>query len=129
MFEKIAKFRPHLARHHVPDVRQAKPANDNRPHVGAHGVRARRPRLVCRWSLIEGTNRLACHWEIEGPDEPARSLRGDGRLHKTFFQLSYQPSLNRPGSLEQARLASRRTGHAVRRFSRGVARGSLADTI
>jgi hypothetical protein len=106
MFEKLAKFRIHPSRRTAPHVGPSVPANDNRPHVRDSGTgRVRRPRLVCRWSVIEGTGRLACHWEIESSDEPDRSSSCFGRgsikgFHKTFFQLSYQPSLGRqPGGL------------------------------
>jgi hypothetical protein len=93
MFEKLARFRPW----HVPG--QITPANDNRRRAGNDGARAPRPRLVCRWSRIEGTDRLACRWELEGSDEPSDSLRIDPRFHKSFFELSYQPSLSKPGRL------------------------------
>lgn len=99
MFEKLAKFRPFQFRQHVPDARPNTPANDNRLHASHHTAHAERPRLVCRWSLIEGTDRLACRWEIEGSNEPKRMARKDGPFHKIFFQLSYQPGLSGPPRL------------------------------
>jgi hypothetical protein len=97
MFEKLAKFRPLPSRRQAPRPRQIAPANDNRPGACEHGVRrGQRPRLVCRWSLIEGTNRLACHWEVDSSDGPDRALCGDPRagaaFHKSFLGLSYQRS-------------------------------------
>ena len=87
MFEKLAKFRPC----HGPGLSQTTAANDNRLQAGTDRARAQRPRLICRWYPIEGTNRLACRWELEGSDEPGNSF-GRPAFHKTFLQLSYQPS-------------------------------------
>jgi hypothetical protein len=98
MFEKLGKLWTLQSYHHVPGVPPIKPANDNL-RVGDHGARAMRPRLVCRWSWIEGTDRLACRWEFERSDEPSGLLRRDRPFHKTFFELSYQPKLSKPAGL------------------------------
>src|ERR1700751_1756433 len=97
MFEKLAKIRQLQAWRDVPGFRQAKPANDNR--ACDHGPRKARTRLVCRWSRIEGSNRLACHWEIENPEGLTDSPGPPGaRIHKTFFRPSYQPNVGGSGS-------------------------------
>jgi hypothetical protein len=93
MFEKLAKFWPLQSWHHVPGPRHITPAKGN--HTGDHRLRSRQPRLVCRWSPIEGTDRLACRWEIETSDGPYRSFRGNRQFHKTFFEPSYQPDPSR----------------------------------
>jgi len=99
MFEKLAKCRMLQSRRTAPGLGPFAPANDNRPPARASTAgRAQRPRLVCRWSTIAGTKRLACRWEIESSDEPDRSLcinrPAAKSFHKTFFQLSYQPGLS-----------------------------------
>jgi len=133
MFKKLAKFRPLQSRQHMPGMRPIKPANDNGRRAGDHGVRAKRPRLVCRWSLVEGTSRLACRWEVESSNEPSGSLRAHRRLHKTFFELSYQPSwgklallIDRMPPVENAEravgsLAVLHAGHARMPSTRGAA--------
>jgi hypothetical protein len=118
MFEKLAKFRQ------LQSWRQATPAshcravaNDNRPHArDSNAQPAKKPRLICRWFLIEGTNRLGCQWEIEGPDGRDRSSPDNGRpagaLHKNFVELSQPKNLgghawlaNRPLRAREAALA------------------------
>ena len=99
MFTKLAKFQPLQFWRLVPGLRSMPPANDNRKHVSDHGAVPKRLRLVCRWFVIEGTNRLGCRWEVEGSDAPGRSLLGDLGFHETFFQLSYQRNSGRPARL------------------------------
>jgi hypothetical protein len=107
MFEKLAKFRrlqrPLRSWCLAPGLQQITPANDNRLHQSDRGVKTNRPQLVWRWSLIEESGRLACRWELEGSEAPDRSLDRDlgsgAKLHKIFFQLSYQPSVCRPARL------------------------------
>jgi len=102
MFEKLAKFRPSQSWHRVLGLSKITAANDNHLQAGTDRVCAKRPRLVCRWYPIEGTNRLACRWELEGSDEPGDSLgRHAAGLHKSFFQLSYQPDRARLADREQ----------------------------
>jgi hypothetical protein len=92
MFEKVTKFRMLPSRRPTSDV--IVPANDNR-RVVLHDAarRARAPRLICRWSLAEDTNRPTCRWELDSADEPKRSLQRaqllEQGVHKTVLQLSY----------------------------------------
>jgi hypothetical protein len=93
MFEKLAKFRQLQSRRQAPNLHRGAPANDNRLHARDSKPRpGKTPRLICRWFLIEGTNRLACRWEIEGPDGRDCSSPDDGRsagaFHKNFVELS-----------------------------------------
>ena len=108
MFEKLAKFRQLQSWRQARDLHRGAPANDNRPHARDGKPRpGRKPRLICRWFLIEGTNQPACRWEIEAPDGRDRSPPDDGRsagaLHKNFVELSKPRNLG-----WHARLASGR---------------------
>jgi hypothetical protein len=116
MFEKLAKFRQLQTWRPAPDSHRGAPANDNRPHARDSKARpAKKPRLVRRWFLIEGTDRLACRWEIEGHDGRDRSSPDEGLppgRHKNFVELSQPKDLGWPvrltsglrpnGSLEAA---------------------------
>src|SRR5437588_10336241 len=59
MFKRLAKFRLFHSRGPAP-VQRAKPANDNLPSV-RRPARRTKPRLVCHWSLIDGTD-----WAVAG---------------------------------------------------------------
>ena len=126
-FAKIpaAQWRP------VPGVRPIKPASGDRLRAGDQRVRTRRPRPVCRWSLIERTIQLACRWELEGSHQPSCPLRRDRQLHKIFFELSYQPKLSQmaDGSADRPCAARRSAERVSARFFACVARRSLADAI
>lgn len=92
MFEKVTKFRILPSRRAALDA--IVPANDNRRVAGQGAARpARAPRLICRWSLAEGTNRPTCRWEFDGTDEPNPSLQRapliEQGVHKTVLQPSY----------------------------------------
>ena len=96
MSRKVTKFRMLPSRRPASDA--IVPANDNRRAALQGAERAdRAPRLICRWSLAEGTNRPTCRWELDGSDEPAPSLqRGpliEQDVHKTVLQL---PCLRKP---------------------------------
>jgi hypothetical protein len=94
MFSKVEKFRGFPSRRAAPGA--IAPANDNRVGARQSGAQRRRsPRLICRWSEIAGTKRLACRWEFENPNEPSSSsdpLPGFA-FHKTVFELSYRRQL------------------------------------
>lgn len=99
--KKLAKFRQLQSWRKARDSRRLAPANDNRPNARDSEARpGKRPRLICRWFLIEQTNRLGCRWEIEGPDGRDCSSDCDGRSdrarHKSFAEPS-QPE--NPGRL------------------------------
>lgn len=94
MFSKVENFRVFPSRRAAPAV--IAPANDNRVGARQSGAQHRRsPRLICRWSEIAGTKRLACRWEFENLDQPSLSrdpLPGFA-FHKTVFELSYRRRL------------------------------------
>jgi hypothetical protein len=56
------------------------PANDNLPTHQLLDLRARRPRLVCRWSLTGDGARIACSWQ----SVPLARDKPSGRLHAEF---------------------------------------------
>ena len=71
MFNKAAEFKTFRTARPAAGVKL--PANDN----GRDIVRpARRPRLVCRWSLSQMTGRPVCRWEADRADEPVGGGRG-----------------------------------------------------
>ena len=92
MLEKLAKFRMRKPHRSMAGARPAAPANDNRLN-GARPDGQRRPRLICRWTAVDG--RLACRWETEHARAPAPTQPGGndpaGAFHKPVFVLSYQP--------------------------------------
>jgi hypothetical protein len=126
MFEKIAKFGMHPSRRTAPGFASFAPANDNRL-----SARVRRPRLVCRWSPVDGTGRLGCRWEIEGPDGQGDSTRAKpgGSFHKTVVESSHQPGRGTvPRLSDSLGLVAERRPAAAHPSAR-VARASLGGAI
>lgn len=103
MFASFAKFQLLRARRQqTPDFGSMnfEPttwANDNRTAARQDTAPRKRPRLVCRWSAVAGTNRLACRWQpdsVHGTDDWGRDdPRPGARCHKSFFGLSTKGSL------------------------------------
>lgn len=135
MLTKVTKFRMLPSRRAAPDAMV--PANDNRRGVLAAAMRARAPRLICRWELGDGTNRPTCRWELDSSDEPnpagqCAPLIEQG-FHETVLQLSY-PRKSLGAAARTADVAPY-MGARTRRMAKAlaasccVARTSLDDAI
>lgn len=74
MFMKVPKFQMLPSHRRLRDA--IVPANDNRRPASQRAARPR-PRLICRWSLPEGSTHPTCAWVVDSCDEPSPSLHPD----------------------------------------------------
>ncbi len=87
MFMKVPKFQVLPSRRRLRDA--IVPANDNRRPACRRAARPR-PRLICRWSLPEGSNRPVCAWAVDSSDEPSPSLAADRYTSEVFARTALQ---------------------------------------
>lgn len=92
MFTKVPKFQMLPSRRRLRDA--IMPANDNRQSACQRAARPR-PRLICRWSVPEGSNRPICAWAVDTSDEPSPSLAADRYRTEVFARTALQQPLTR----------------------------------